>query len=65
MLQKSGKHSLGTEYTCAAANAPSCSTISDILRKDQNFTSKILSVYPEELLSGSSTKKLANLSSKY
>jgi len=65
MLQKSGKHSLWTEYTCAAANAPSCSTISDILRKDQNFTSKILSVYPEELLSGSSTKKLANLSSKY
>ena len=27
---------------CAAANAPSCSTISNILRKDQNFTSKIL-----------------------
>jgi len=50
---------------CAAANAPSRSTISDILRKDQNFSSKILSVCPEELLSGSSTKKLANLSSKY
>ena len=49
----------------AAANAPSRSTISDILRKDQNFTSKILSVCLEELLSGSSTKKLANLSSKY
>jgi len=50
---------------CAAANVPSRSTISDILRKAQNFTSKILSVCSEELLSGSSTKKLANLSSKY
>jgi len=40
---------------CASANASSRSTISDILRKDLNFTSKKLSVCPEELLSGSST----------
>jgi len=40
---------------CAAANAPSRSTMSDILRKDLNFTSKQLSVCPEELLRGSST----------
>ena len=36
---------------CAAANAPSRSTISDILRKDLNFTFKKLSVCPEESLS--------------
>ena len=36
---------------CAAANAPSRSTISDILRKDLNFNFKKLSVCPEELLS--------------
>ena len=52
-LQKSRKHSLGTEY--AAANAPSRLTISNILRKDLNFIFKKLSVCPVELLSGSST----------
>ena len=36
---------------CTAANAPSCSKISDILRQDLNFTFKKLSVCPEESLS--------------
>ena len=36
---------------CAAANTPCRSTISDILRKNLNFTFKKLSVCPEESLS--------------
>lgn len=47
-LQKSGKHS--ERNMCATANAPSRSTIRNILRKDLNFTFRKLSVWPEELL---------------
>ena len=36
---------------CTVANVPPHSTISNILRKDLNFTYKNLSVCPEELLS--------------
>ena len=42
MLQKSGKHSLGMEYVRPPMLHLVQLAISDILRKDQNFTSKIL-----------------------